>query len=185
MINSKLLWDIRKCVRNCRGQQARTYSHFSFLSCQYLGQLVENIRAAVKNKGHQHVTIHHGFRWPVDLMYFTIYLFLGQAERLDQVPCKPRFWIKVAEHLKRLIAVINDCIQSRLSFSCSFVGLAAFSFKLTVSTHKICWTRTIVPNGFGLTYFWACSSILTRIISATAVDFCNFITGRNAVFLWN
>ena len=162
---------------------ANIWRSWSFSCRSWFDAEEENIWAALKNKGHQHVTIHLGFRWPVDLMYFTIYLFLGQAERLDQVPCKPGFRIKVAEHLKRLIAVISDCIQSRLSFSCSFVGLAAFSFKLTVSTHKICWTRTIVPNALELTYFCACSSILTRIVSATAVDFCNFITGRNAVFL--
>ena len=65
------------------------------------------------------------------------------AERLYQVPRKPRFRVKVAEHLERLIAVINDCIQTRLSFSCSFVGLAAFCT-------------------------W--SSILTRIVLATAID---------------
>ena len=133
------------------------------------------------HKGHQHVTIHLGFRWPVDLMYFTMYLFLGQAERLDQVPCKPGFWIKVAEHLKRLIAVISDCIQSRVSFSCSFIGLAAFSFKLTVSTHKICWTRTIVPNALGLTYsvhfppFWQGLFLqhpLTSVISSQDATQC-------------
>ena len=45
--------------------------------------------------------------------------------------------------MERLIAVINDCIQTSLSFSCSFVGLAA-----------LC----------------TCSSILTRIVLATAID---------------
>ena len=92
------------------------------------------------------------------------------AERLDQVPRKPGFRVKVAENLEGLIAVINDCVQSRLTFSCSFVGLAAFSIKLTMSTHKLCWTRTIVPNARELTYFCAFSSILTRIVSAAAVD---------------
>ena len=92
------------------------------------------------------------------------------AERLDQVPCKPGFRVKVAENLEGLIAVVNDCVQSRLTFSCSFVGLAAFSIKLTMSTHKLCWTRTIVPNAPELTYFSAFSSILTRIVSAAAVD---------------
>ena len=92
------------------------------------------------------------------------------AERLDQVPRKPGFRVKVAENLEGLIAVINDCVQSRLTFSCCFVGLAAFSIKLTMSTHKLCWTRTIVPNARKLTYFYACSSILTRIISAAAID---------------
>ena len=112
-----------------------------------------------------------------------MYLFLGQAERLDQVPCKPGFRVKVTEHLEGLISVISDCVQPRLSFSCGFVGLAAFSFKLTVSTYKLCWTRTIVPNACGLTYFCVCSSILTRIVPAAATDLCNFITRRNAVFL--
>ena len=65
-----------------------------------------------------------------------MYLFLGQAERLDQVPCKPGFRVKVTEHLEGLISVISDCVQPRLSFSCGFVGLAAFSFKLTVSTYN-------------------------------------------------
>ena len=68
---------------------------------------------------------------------------ISSPERLYQVPRKPGFRVKVAEHLERLIAVINHCVQSSLYFFPSFVGLTA-----------IC----------------TCSSILTRIVLATAIN---------------
>ena len=112
-------------------------------------------------------------------------IFIGQAERLDQVPCKPWLRFKVTKHLEGLIAVINDCVQSRTPFSCSLIGLAAFSFKLTVSAKKLFWTRAVVPNARGLTYFCAFSSILTRIVLAAAVYACDVTTWRHTASLKN
>ena len=103
-------------------------------------------------------------------------VFIGQAERLDQVPCKPGLRFKVTKHLEGLIAVINDCLQSRTPFSCSLIGLAAFSFKFAVCAKKPLCTRAVVPNARGLTYFYAFSSILTRIVLAAAIYACDVTT---------
>ena len=39
-------------------------------------------------------------------------IFIGQAERLDQVPCKPGLRFKVTKHVEGLIAVINDSVYN-------------------------------------------------------------------------
>ena len=62
-------------------------------------------------------------------------------------------------------------------------GLAALSL-FTVSTNKLCWTRTVVPDARGHTYFRTCSSILTTIILEAAAYACDVtITGSHMVFL--
>ena len=122
-------------------------------------------------------------RFNLNLIYLKI-IIVWKLKWLDQVPCKLGFGVKVAEYFEDSFTVINDCVQSRFSFSCSFIGLAAFSFKLTVSTNKLCWARTVVPNARGLTYFCTCSSILARIILAAAINACDFtITWHHTVAL--
>ena len=116
----------------------------------------------------------------------SVYLCLGQSERLNQVPCKARLGVKVTKHLEGLIAFINDCVQSRTPFSCRLIGLAAFSnsFKLTVPANKLFWARTVVPNARGLTNFCARSPILTRVLLAAAIDARDItITWLRMVFL--
>ena len=88
-------------------------------------------------------------------------MFVGEIERLDQVPCEPRLRIKIAEYLESLVSVINDGIQSRGGEPGCFIIL------------------TVVPNICGLTDLSTGSSTETRIVPAAAIG------TRDIISTWN
>ena len=109
-------------------------------------------------------------------------MLVGQTKRLDQIPGEPRLRIKITEHLKGLIGIVDNFVQSRLVHSSCFVVLTASWLNLAVFSNKRFRTRTVVPNAGRLTDFIAGSSIQTRIFPAAAID-ASFApnTGRDAV----
>jgi len=103
-------------------------------------------------------------------------VLVGQTKRLDQIPGESRLRIKITEHLKGLIGIVDNFVQSRLVHSSCFVVLTASQLNLAVFSNKRVRTRTLVSNAGGFTDFISAgSSIQTRIVP-TATIFARDVT---------